>query len=199
MIEQFKHKRANVNAYQNAKNGMYFCGDSYYVSTTDDYFLCVVADGLGSGEFAHDASQAVISAAKDHETEDVSVIMKACNEAMRNKRGAAVSVLKVNYALREVLYSCVGNIRFFLYPPTEKLIYPLPVKGYLSGRPQTLKTHRFPYKSNMKFFLYSDGLNIPSVKKYIKDIPSATSLLEIAAMFTSNGMDDVTIISGEIH
>lgn len=199
MIEQFKHERANVNAYQNAKNGMYFCGDSYYVNTTDDYFLCVVADGLGSGEHAHDASQAVISAAKDHETEDVSEIMKACNEAMKNKRGAAVSVLKVNYGLQEVVYSCVGNIRFFLYPPTEKLIYPLPVKGYLSGKPQNLKTHRFPYSSKMKFFIYSDGLNIPSVKRYIKDIPSATSLLEIAAMFTGNGMDDVTIISGEIH
>ncbi|QFT87362.1 Stage II sporulation protein E (SpoIIE) [Bacillus sp. THAF10] len=199
MIEQFKHEKANVNAYQNAKNGMYFCGDSYYVNTTDEYFLCVVADGLGSGEFAHDASQAVVSAAKQYEKENVTTIMKACNEAMKNKRGAAVSVLKVHYGHKEVEYSCVGNIRFFLYPPTEKLIYPLPVKGYLSGKPQNLKTHRFPYRSNMKFFIYSDGLNIPSVKNYIKDVPSATSLLEIAAMFTSKGLDDVTIISGEIR
>ncbi|WP_078382387.1 PP2C family serine/threonine-protein phosphatase [Sutcliffiella halmapala] len=197
MIEQFKHEKVQVNAYQNPKNGMYFCGDSYYVNATDEYFICVVADGLGSGEFAHDASQAVISAAKVSEKEDVSVIMKACNEAMKNKRGAAVSVLKVDYDNQEVVYSCVGNIRFFLYPPSEKLIYPLPVKGYLSGKPQIIKTHRFPFTSNMKFFVYSDGLNIPSVRKYIKDIPSANSLLEIAAIFTA-GMDDVTIISGEI-
>ncbi|MBM7621691.1 negative regulator of sigma-B (phosphoserine phosphatase) [Bacillus tianshenii] len=198
MIENFQHEKVNVNAYQNPKNGMYFCGDSYYVNATDNYFICVVADGLGSGEYAHDASQAVISAAKAREKEDVTEIMKACNEAMKNKRGAAVSVFKVNYDKQEVVYSCVGNIRFFLYPPSEKLIYPLPVKGYLSGKPQNMKTHRFPFSSKMKFFVYSDGLNIPSVRKYIKDIPSATSLLEIAEIFTTDGMDDVTIISGEI-
>ncbi|WP_223703065.1 PP2C family serine/threonine-protein phosphatase [Sutcliffiella deserti] len=198
MIEKFQHVKATVNAFQASKNNKYFCGDSYYVSATDDYFLCVLADGLGSGEFANEASQAAISAAKHHEKADVSEIMNACNDAMKNKRGAAVSVFKVSYDLQEVVYSCVGNIRFFLYPPSEKLIYPLPVKGYLSGKPQKIKTHRFPFTPNMKFFVYSDGLNIPSVRKYIKDIPSASSLQEIASTYTSEGLDDVTIISGEI-
>ncbi|WP_096155870.1 MULTISPECIES: PP2C family serine/threonine-protein phosphatase [Bacillus] len=198
MIEQYKGNRYTVNAYQIAKKGMYFCGDSYYITAADDYFLCVLADGLGSGEHAHEASQAVITAVQNVVNEDVSALISKCNEALKNKRGAAVSILKVNYRKEEVEYCSVGNIRFFLYPPSEKLIYPLPVKGYLSGKPQSFKIHRFPFEKNMKFFLFSDGINIPSVKSYIKSVPSADSLSEIVNKFSSTGMDDVTLIAGEM-
>ena len=199
MMEQYNGDRYKVNAYQVAKKGMYFCGDSYYITAADDYFLCVLADGLGSGEHAHEASQAVISAVQNVVNEDVSTMMSECNEAMKSKRGAAVSVLKVNYRKEEVEYCSVGNIRFFLYPSSEeKLIYPLPVKGYLSGKPQSYKIHRFPYKKNMKFILYSDGLNIPSVKAYIKSIPSVNSLTDIVDKYSTKGSDDVTLIAGEM-
>ena len=198
MMEQYKGNRYTVNAYQVAKEGMYFCGDSYYIKAADDYFLCVLADGLGSGERAHDSSQAVISAVENIEEQDVTVMMNACNEALKDKRGAAVSILKVNYRKEEVEYCSVGNIRFFLYPPSEKLIYPLPVKGYLSGKPQPFKIHRFSFERNTKFFLFSDGVNIPSVKAYINSVPSPNTLLEIVNKHSSKSLDDVTLIAGEM-
>ena len=54
---------------------------------------------------------------------------------------------------------------FIYHTPTGKLIYPMPVTGYLSGRPQKFRTQRFPYEPNSKFLIHSDGFVNANVRK----------------------------------
>ncbi|HYK74435.1 MAG TPA: PP2C family serine/threonine-protein phosphatase, partial [Pseudoneobacillus sp.] len=154
---EFKKKHIEVYAHQSIKEGKTQCGDGYFYFETDEYFICVVADGLGSGQYAHEAALAVTQIIEENHQESVEVLMKESNRVLLEKRGAAVSIFKVYFQSREFVYSCVGNIRFYLYTPNGNLIYPLPVSGYLSGRPQVYHTQRFSYEPNSKFIIHSDG------------------------------------------
>lgn len=198
MIQQFKDK-IELYAYQTIKEGKIECGDSYYYTATDNYFVCVLADGLGSGQYAHEASAAVVSVVEQHHHEDVDTLMKYCNNVLVQKRGAAVSIFKVYFETREFVYSCVGNIRFFLYTSNGKLTYPLPVTGYLSGKPQVFHTQRFVYEPESKFLIYSDGFdNIHGAKTILKGYRSVGAIAEQIKSEYANSMDDATFIVGSL-
>lgn len=197
MIQQFKDK-IELFAYQTIKEGKLECGDSYYYTATDDYFVCVVADGLGSGQYAREASAAVVGVVEEHHHEDVDTLMRFCNNILVQKRGAAVSIFKVFFETREFVYSCVGNIRFFLYSPNGKLTYPLPVTGYLSGKPQVFHTQRFVFEPESKFLIYSDGFDIHGAKTLLKGYRSVAAIAEQIKSDYKNSMDDATFIVGSL-
>jgi len=187
-----------VYAYQTAKEGKAFCGDSYYFVATDDYFVCVLADGLGSGQYAYEASHACVEAVEKYHHEDVDTIMKHCNEVLLHKRGAAVSVFKVYFHAREFVYSCVGNIRFFLYSSKGKLTYPLPVTGYLSGKPQTYHTQRFSFDPHSKFLIFSDGYDFQGIKSLLKGLFPVKMIAEEIIANHAKSNDDATFLVGSL-
>ena len=197
--EVLKEENIEVIVSQTSKNNMVYCGDDFFFLNTKEYFLCVLADGLGSGEFAYESSHAVIEEVKRFHDLDVEELMKICNQSLINKRGAAVSILKVYYDQRKFDYSSVGNIRFFLYNPKEdKLVYPLPVTGYLSGRKQKYKTQRFSYEPNAKFILHSDGLELKGAKTFLKRTVPLENIARCILDSTPATADDTTFILGSL-
>ncbi|PLT33554.1 SpoIIE family protein phosphatase [Bacillus sp. V5-8f] len=194
-----RDEKLEVIASQSSKNEMPYCGDDYFILNTKDYFLCVLADGLGSGKFAYESSSAVTETVKKHHENGVQTLMSLGNEALVNKRGAAVSILKIYYDTQEFVYSSVGNIRFFLYnPSSDKLVYPLPVTGYLSGRAQKYHTQRYKYEPHAKFILHSDGLQLQGAKSILK---TYTSLEHNSRLILQNNpihSDDTTLILGSL-
>lgn len=197
-MKHFKKEDIEVYAHQRTKLGNEQCGDSYFYTNTEDYFICVLADGLGSGKNAFDSSSAVVSIVEKHHDEDVESIMLRCNEVLAQKRGAAVAIIKVYYLKREFVYSCVGNIRFFLYSSSGKLTYPLPVTGYLSGKPQKFRTQSYPYENDSKFLIYSDGFHFQGLKAILsvkKPLESIADDIKNKSISTS---DDATFIIGRI-
>ncbi|MDZ5474572.1 PP2C family serine/threonine-protein phosphatase [Bacillus sp. 31A1R] len=191
-------KNIEAIAHQTTKQGNTLCGDSYFFAATDEYFICVLADGLGSGKYANEASSAVIEVVEQYQHEDVNSIMSRCNEVLFHKRGAAVAVFKVDFIKKEFVYSCVGNIRFFLYTKNGRLTYPLPVTGYLSGKPQKFHTQRYPYEGNSKFLVYSDGINLQGVKALLKSYMSVERIAEEIKRNHTSHMDDATFILGSL-
>ena len=135
---------------------------------------------------------------EEHHHEDVDTLMRYCNNVLVQKRGAAVSIFKVFFETREFIYSCVGNIRFFLYSPNGKLTYPLPVTGYLSGKPQVFHTQRFVFESESKFLIYSDGFDIHGAKSLLKSYRSVAAIAEQIKSEYDNSLDDATFIVGSL-
>ena len=196
--ELLRDSRVQLIASQSPKQGKMLCGDDYYFEVTDNYFICVLADGLGSGEHAHESSRTVTDVVREFQGQDVDDIMMHCNQALQGKRGAAVAILKVDFKKKDFQYSCVGNIRFYLYPPNGKMIYPLPVTGYLSGRKQHFRTQRFTYTPSTKFFIHSDGFEMKGTKNFLR---CAGSLEEAAKKLESQNSalnDDITFIFGSL-
>ncbi|TFE01967.1 PP2C family serine/threonine-protein phosphatase [Jeotgalibacillus salarius] len=196
-MEVLDNSLVTVHAGQYTKKGRQDCGDSYYFTATDDYFICVLADGLGSGKYAHEASQAVCSVVEEHVEEDVAQLMVRANDSVVKKRGAAVAIVKIEYATRQVTYSCVGNIRFYFYSEEGKLTYPLPVTGYLSGRPQEYKTQSFTYEDGASFLIHSDGLQITRVRPLLQSGRSIDYISTYLDSIVSED-DDTTFIIGRL-
>lgn len=196
--EILNEEKIELIASQSSKDGKLLCGDDYFFDVTEDYFICVLADGLGSGEFAHESSRAVTDIVRQYHHEDVTEIMERCNQVLVNKRGAAVAIFKVDFAHHSFEYSCVGNIRFYLYPPKGKLVYPLPVTGYLSGRKQKYNTQKYDYEPKSKFFIHSDGFEMKGTKDFLRYYTSLEAVAKELEKQNSAASDDVTFIFGSL-
>ncbi|MBU8880534.1 SpoIIE family protein phosphatase [Bacillus sp. FJAT-29790] len=185
-------------AYQIQKEGNVCNGDSFFIKATEDYFICLVADGLGSGLNAHASSNAIREVVKQYHHEEVEVLIDICNKELKNKRGATVSILKVNFLHKKFTYSSVGNIRFILYSPSDQFIYPLPVFGFLSGKPQKYRIDTFSYEKGSKFIIHTDGIYIPAVKQLLRSVRTIEDMSNYLKMYTKTRNDDLTYIIGQL-
>lgn len=190
--------KVEMYVYQEAKTGNLESGDTYYIDKNDDYLICAIADGLGNGPVAKESADIMPEILKKYPEEDIDNLLLRCNELMFQKRGAAVAIVKVDFKLQTISYSCVGNIKFYMYQSaTDKMIYPLPVMGYLSGRKQKLHTQTYPYNKNDLFLLHSDGVNMKSPKATIKQAANANCLYNSVLDIIEHG-DDATFIAGSL-
>src|SRR5690625_5825620 len=89
-------KNVDVSVYQKVKQGNSECGDSYFYHQDDDYFVCALADGLGSGELARESSRAVVDVIESNPLMSITEIIKRSNEALFGKRGVVLGVLKID-------------------------------------------------------------------------------------------------------
>lgn len=183
--------------YQQAKSGNIESGDTYFTHSEKDYFIFAIADGLGNGPIAKQSAEVIPNVLAEYHSESIDELLNRCNEYMIQKRGAAVAIVKVDFKHKTIQYSCVGNVRFYIWQNGKKMIYPLPVMGYLSGRPLKLNTQSYAYHPGDKFFLHSDGIEFRSPTSLLKE---SSSLYEIynRVVHTSTVDDDATFIAGNL-
>ncbi len=194
----YSDEKMELVVYQEAKTGNRESGDTYYVSKQKDFLLCAIADGLGNGPVAKESADVIPMILEEYPEESLDDLLLKCNELMVQKRGAAVAIVKVDYIHQTISYSCVGNIRFYMYQKsTDKMVYPLPVMGYLSGRKQKFNTQTFSCKKGDLFLLHSDGIEMKSPKMTMKEAGCAKRLYETILREIKHG-DDATFIVGNL-
>lgn len=196
-MEAIRSEHVELYVYQEAKVGNSESGDTYFIQAEEDYCVIGIADGLGSGPIARESAEIIPAVLKEHHSESIDELLGRCNEYMYRKRGAAVAIVKINYRPKTIEYSCVGNVRFYMLQDGKKMIYPLPVMGYLSGRPQKLNTQEYSYHPGDLFFLHSDGVEIRSPKTLLKASSGSYELYQNVVQSISNG-DDATFIAGSL-
>lgn len=198
MFELEGNDHIQALAYQIQKEGNICNGDSFYMKATEDYFICVVADGLGSGAAAHASSNAIREVVEQNHHEDVEVLIDYCNQVLKDKRGATIAIIKVHFSQQTITYSSVGNIRFVLFYPSGKFICPLPVLGFLSGKPRKHRIETFSYEKNSKFIIHSDGLTIRNVKPLLSSFSTIEDMSNELKTYTTSRKDDLTYIVGQL-
>jgi phosphoserine phosphatase RsbX len=198
MVELDFNQYIQAIAYQIPKEGNVFNGDSFFMKVTDDYFICAVADGLGSGVHAYNSSNAIRQEVEQNHYKEVEVLIDSCNQVLKNKRGATISILKVHFLQKTFTYCSVGNIQFVLSSPSGRFIYPLPVLGYLSGKPQKYRCETFSYEKGSKFILHTDGLAIPGIKSLVSSSCSIEEISNYLEIYPKTGKDDLTYIVGQL-
>lgn len=198
MQEQKGFKQIDIYSYQKAKPGESCNGDAFFVKETEDYFICAVADGLGSGVLANASSQKAVSVIKEHHEESVKQLMERANKSLLEERGAVLAIFKIYYENQTLEYSCVGNIKFMLRSPSGNTFYPMPTLGYLSGRPQKFHVQNFTYEKGSSFFIHSDGLEVYSVKKTMWELQTLKEVYQKIQQILTNSKDDVTFLIGKI-
>jgi anti-sigma regulatory factor (Ser/Thr protein kinase) len=90
--------------------GELVCGDAWAAVQCDDRVAAVVADGLGHGELAAQASQAAVGALGADPWRGPVAVLADMHRRLAGTRGAAVLVVDIDYTAREIRWAGVGNI-----------------------------------------------------------------------------------------
>lgn len=199
MVESKEDQNIEVAILQRSKDGGEFCGDAYTVVQTDEYVVCAVIDGLGSGEWASESAQAALHIVEEAHDLPVKSIVERCNQALASTRGAVLTVIKLVFENRQISYSNFGNIGFTMFNPNGTIVQPLPTRGYLCGRRELIKESHYQYDAGTIFILYSDGVASPPPKRNLLNIMSLKGNEEAIfdkARYVEN--DDVTLLIGKL-
>ena len=197
-MRSIRHPYIEVFVYQEAKEGNNESGDTYFTYMNEEYFLCAIADGLGNGPIARQSAEIIPMILTEYHHETIDELLLRCNELMFQKRGAAVAIVKVDFSSKTISYSCVGNIKFYMTrKDDDKMIYPLPVMGYLSGRPTKIRTQSYSYKPGDLFLFHSDGVVLGNPKSTMRNSTGAYDLHQTLIDTIEHG-DDATFIAGSL-
>lgn len=147
-----------VAAYQKEKPGMPFCGDHYFYKETDDEFICALADGLGTGEYAEESAKIVIGIIESNPQATLDQVVALCNVQLHGKRGVVLGILKINFKTKIYTVSTIGNIGIIFIHGKKRWRH-IPHGGYLAGFKRKFKTENGRLENNMYFLMYSDGVN----------------------------------------
>ncbi|GGB55466.1 SpoIIE family protein phosphatase [Virgibacillus dakarensis] len=191
-----KENRVEVAVYQRAKKGNFHCGDSYYYIETENEFVCAIADGLGSGEFAKESSQIVIDIIKNNIHATVEHIVKQCNEQLFRKRGVVLGILKLTFLSGQYSFSSIGNIGVLTITRDGKRKRNIPNSGYLAGYHRTFKVITDKLEPHMIFLMFSDGVTDADLsQKFIlnRDVNDITNTY--AHLHSESQNDDTTLIA----
>ncbi|MFK4998570.1 hypothetical protein ACI2OX_18450 [Bacillus sp. N9] len=82
--------------------------------------------------------------------------------------------------------------------PIGKMIYPMPVTGYLSGRQQTFRTQTYPFKPQSKFLIHSDGFVNVNVRALLTSEHSISDLAHQLKEKQSATFDDMSFVVGSL-
>lgn len=200
MIEHQYFKEVDISIYQMAKKGNWCSGDAFYTVRTDDYILCAVADGLGSGEQAMDASEAAMSVIKRNHHYDVETIIDRCNRVLWGTRGAVMTILKLDFQSGIIEYTNLGNITCTFYKSSGEMYRPVPTRGYLSGKKNKFKTQQIPYEKDMIFIVYSDGwIFNPVYHSIFSKEETPRRMIDQVVELMKDSNDDTTILVGKVN
>ncbi|MFB4165184.1 PP2C family serine/threonine-protein phosphatase [Alteribacillus sp. JSM 102045] len=199
MIENKTHSKVDIAAFQQGKKGNYCCGDAYVTVEADNYFICALADGLGSGEGAYHSSKIAMDVIREHHQENVPNLLEKCNRALIQERGVVITILKVYFTTNEIVYGNIGNIGTFLFSDKGESTRPIPAPGYMSGRKFQYRLAHFPFRKGFQFLLHSDGVTVSqSDQQWLKNAHSPELSIQHLSKKAKNQNDDVTIIAGFI-
>jgi serine phosphatase RsbU (regulator of sigma subunit) len=140
------------------KVGEEACGDAWAVeSDGSGRTMFIVADGLGHGMQAASAAAQAIHTFRENMQRTTMQIMEAIHAALRSTRGAAVAVIALSQAKREVEFTGVGNI-------SAQIVTGANVKSMMSHNgtagveARRIQSFIYPWPADSLLVVHSDGL-----------------------------------------
>jgi anti-sigma regulatory factor (Ser/Thr protein kinase) len=170
------------------------CGDAWGVASHPDGVTLVVADGLGHGLQAHDASEAAIEVLMKYPADSASRILDSAHAALRSTRGAAMAVARCDFARREITYAGAGNISGSVVGegPRKQMISH---NGIVGHKIHSSRQLTYPWPEGALLIMHSDGLetqwNLDDYPGLVERHPALIAAV-LYRDFT-RGRDDVTV------
>jgi anti-sigma regulatory factor (Ser/Thr protein kinase) len=133
------------------------CGDSWAVSFTEAGAIVFVADGLGHGPLAAEASRKAVLAFRQSSDADTVAILQQVHAALQGTRGAAVALAALSYDAATIRFAGIGNIagRVVGLGTTSQMMSHMGTAGYQARRFQEF-AYRLPPSAAV--IMHSDGI-----------------------------------------
>lgn len=134
------------------------CGDSWGIRRQGSKFVVLLADGLGHGSGAAEASREAVAVLQRATDLNPIAVLDLVHQALRSTRGAAVAVASIDATAGEVLFSGVGNISAVIAngKSTQQLVSHYGTAGQVVRK---LANFTYPWSASSLLIMHSDGLN----------------------------------------
>lgn len=153
---QVPRPRIELGAVRLPYPGLEVSGDAWDVHVAGDAATLIVCDGLGHGDGAAEAAQAVIGAFREQPDDAPAGILERAGRAARHTRGAAATVVRVDLAAREAVVAGVGNVTPWIAGAAARQI--VTQHGTLGHAMPRLREERHAFPSGATLVVASDGL-----------------------------------------
>ena len=135
------------------------CGDHWRIRQSDDGALALmIADGLGHGPLASEASNAACRVFDENPFGDGEVLIEKMHSGINGTRGAAVAVAHVNPSNCEVRFTGVGNISGTLIEANGATHGLFSHNGTVGHSLRKVQVFEYPWSSTSTLIMHSDGL-----------------------------------------
>jgi anti-sigma regulatory factor (Ser/Thr protein kinase) len=134
------------------------CGDAWLaIEQGPGLTIVIVADGLGHGPAAAEASNAAIQSFRRSSDKAPAEILLEAHQALKGTRGAAVAIARVDRDRRELRFSGMGNIAATILGPDTRqgLVSHSGIVGVEIRKPQEFTQ---PWPEGALLVMHSDGL-----------------------------------------
>ena len=188
--------QAEYGAVSVAMRGEEACGDAWCRHALPDGLLLMVADGLGHGPFAAEASLAAVRSF--HRTLDSAPTeaLTAMHAALRPTRGAAIALARVDYAECEVLFAGVGNIAGTIVGTDGSVQRMVSNNGTIGHVAKRIRDFTYRLEGQPLVVLASDGLGTGWRLENYPGLASRHPSLIAGVLYRDHnrGRDDVTVL-----
>ncbi|MDP9052883.1 MAG: SpoIIE family protein phosphatase [Acidobacteriota bacterium] len=147
-----------VGAVNVCKHGEEVCGDSWGIEERDGVYTILVADGLGHGPEARQASLAAVHILRGNSDKPPAMLIDLAHKALRSLRGAAVSVVRLDPAAGRLSFSGLGNVAAQIYLGTDRSQHLVSVNGTAGHHAASIREFAYTWPSNGILIVHSDGL-----------------------------------------
>jgi anti-sigma regulatory factor (Ser/Thr protein kinase) len=136
--------------------GQDVCGDSWSVAIGAEETTLLVADGLGHGPEAAEASVEAVRLFHRFIGHRAPILLDYIHGGMRATRGAAVSVARFQPASGKIIYAGVGNIAGVVFAGGE-LRRMVSMPGTAGHNARKIQAFEYPFTAGL-VILHSDGI-----------------------------------------
>jgi hypothetical protein len=177
--------------------GQDVCGDSWSVSNNENVHTFFVADGLGHGPDAAEASVEAVRLFHRFNGHQIATLLDYVHGGLRATRGAAVSIARFNPADRCVTFAGAGNVAGVLASNgTLKRMVSMP--GTAGHIVRKIQSFEYPFGDGL-IILHSDGLTANWTLERYPNLRAFHPTLIAAILYRdfARRRDDATVLVGK--
>jgi anti-sigma regulatory factor (Ser/Thr protein kinase) len=137
--------------------GLDVCGDAWEVHEHGDRATLIVVDGLGHGDGAAAAAQAVLVAFRHRPDDSPAELLAAADRVSGSTRGAGATIVRVDRADHEATIAAVGNVSAWIGEGGEQRQL-VTQHGTLGQAMPRIREERYPFPPGSVLVVCTDGL-----------------------------------------
>jgi hypothetical protein len=119
----------------------------------------MVADGIGHGLGAAEASLSAVDIAAAHPHSSVTDLIQRVHDGLRSSRGAAVAAAEIDPAASEVRFAGLGNISGSIVGATPVKRQMVSHNGTAGHQARKIQQFAYPWSGGSLLILHSDGIS----------------------------------------
>jgi anti-sigma regulatory factor (Ser/Thr protein kinase) len=203
--ENRREPASNRNYLENGvvhlpKAGEQISGDSWAAENQLDKNLILVADGLGYGVLAAEASQEAVRVFQENAKLGPKAILEKAHPALKNTRGAAAAIAQIDRTQQTVRFAGVGNISgvIFTLSQTRSMVS---YNGTIGHMMRKVEEFVYPWSQQSLLIMHSDGLASQWDLNRYPGLATRHPALIAAVLYRDfkRTRDDVTVIVAKVR